>query len=64
MSKNMIEDLFKIDAQTGRKGTDNEPTNGLGLKLCKEFADKLNAKIIITSEENKGSTFSIVLPEN
>ncbi|MFA5011374.1 MAG: PAS domain S-box protein [Ignavibacteria bacterium] len=64
MSKDMIKDLFKIDAQTGRKGTDNEPTNGLGLILCKEFADKLNAKILISSEENNGSTFSIVLSEN
>lgn len=62
MSSDLVNNLFNISANTGRKGTDNEPTSGLGLKLCKEFAEKINAKLQIESEENKGSTFSIVLP--
>ncbi len=62
MNKDLINNLFNISVNTGRKGTDNEPSSGLGLKLCKEFAEKINARIEIASEENKGSTFSLILP--
>jgi PAS domain S-box-containing protein len=35
---------------------------GLGLYLCKAFAEKLGGEIQFSSEEGKGSTFTICLP--
>jgi signal transduction histidine kinase len=32
--------------------------------LCKEFVEKHNGSITVDSVENKGSTFTIVLPQN
>lgn len=34
---------------------------GLGLSICKDIAQKLGARLEVTSEEGKGSTFSILL---
>ena len=62
MSNDLINDLFRIDIRTSRKGTENEPSTGLGLFLCKEFVDKHNGKIWVISEEGTGSEFVISLP--
>lgn len=35
---------------------------GLGLAICKEIMESHNGRIEVVSEENKGSTFSAVLP--
>ncbi|MFA7359606.1 MAG: PAS domain-containing sensor histidine kinase [Candidatus Kapaibacterium sp.] len=61
MSQDIIDNLFKIDKQSNRMGTDNEPGTGLGLILCKEFIDKHNGELHVKSEEGKGSEFTIVL---
>jgi PAS domain S-box-containing protein len=62
MNRELISKLFLINEKTSRKGTDGEPSSGLGLLLCKEFIEKLNGKIRVESEEGKGSTFSFTLP--
>lgn len=62
MTAKMIEDIFKIDKSSGRKGTNGEPSTGLGLLLCKEFIEKHNGAITVTSEVNVGSVFAISLP--
>jgi signal transduction histidine kinase len=62
MTKTMINDLFKIDVRTSRKGTANEPSTGLGLLLCKEFIEIHKGKISIISEEGKGSEITVSLP--
>lgn len=62
MSKEKIDDLFKIDKNTSTKGTDSEQGTGLGLILCKEFIEKHQGKITVNSIENKGTTFSIYVP--
>jgi PAS domain S-box-containing protein len=64
MSKDLIDNLFKIDKQTTRKGTENEPSTGLGLLLCKEFAEKHGGNILLESETGKGSKFTIFLPSD
>ena len=37
---------------------------GLGLSICHVIAEKLQGRIILESEENKGSRFGIVIPHN
>jgi len=62
MSNELMNDLFKIDKRTNRIGTDNEPSSGLGLLLCKEFIEMHKGKIWIVSEEEKGSEIVFSLP--
>jgi len=57
MSKQILENLFRIDVNVSRQGTDAEPSTGLGLILCKEFVDKHGGQIWAESEVGKGSTF-------
>lgn len=54
--------LFKISESISTCGTQNERGTGLGLIICKEFVEKLNGKIQVTSESGNGSTFTITLP--
>jgi signal transduction histidine kinase len=69
MSRYMVENLFRIDVKTSRKGTDGELSTGLGLLLCKEFVEKHGGKIWVESEEadmlagkSGGSTFYFTVP--
>jgi PAS domain S-box-containing protein len=56
----ILENLFSITEKTSRPGTDNEPSSGLGLILCKEFVEKHGGKIWAESniDEKLGSTGS------
>jgi len=38
----------------------NKPSTGIGLSMVKELADKHHAKIIVSSEPDKGSSFTVV----
>ena len=62
MSRSIVDNLFQIDGQTSRNGTQGEPSTGLGLILCKDFIEKHGGKIWVESEEGKGSTFFLTLP--
>jgi len=57
MSQQLIDELFRLGVQTGRRGTAGEESTGLGLLLCKEFIEKLGGKLWVQSIEEKGSTF-------
>jgi len=61
MSEKMMDNLFSFDENTNRKGTEGELSTGLGLFLCKEFIEKHGEKILVESQEGKGSIFSFSL---
>lgn len=62
MDTKMVENIFNLDLKTNRMGTEDEPSTGLGLILCKEFVEKHNGKIWVESEVNKGSVFHFNFP--
>ena len=62
MSEEKVKKLFKIDEMVSSKGTEGEPSTGLGLLLCKEFVEKHGGRIWVDSEEGRGSTFTFSLP--
>jgi PAS domain S-box-containing protein len=64
MSNELAENLFKLDKETGRKGTEGEPSSGLGLLLCKEFVEKNGGVLRVESKEGAGSTFYFTTPTN
>jgi signal transduction histidine kinase len=62
MCPKIVEDLFKLDVQNNRLGTEEEPSTGLGLILCKEFIEIHKGRICVESVEGKGSAFHISFP--
>jgi PAS domain S-box-containing protein len=64
MGKEILENLFVLNANTSRPGTNGEPSTGLGLLLCGEFIAKHGGRIWVESEEGKGSVFHFTLPVN
>ncbi len=60
--KDDLDNLFRIDSHFTTRGTENESGTGLGLLLCKEFAEKNRGRLAVESEEDKGSRFFVILP--
>ncbi|MES3016844.1 MAG: HAMP domain-containing sensor histidine kinase [Bacteroidota bacterium] len=61
MSPDKQGELFTLNSKA-TYGTHNETGVGLGLVLCKEFAELQKGNIIVKSTENEGSTFTVGLP--
>ncbi len=62
ISRSKQDMLFKIDSNLSTLGTNNETGTGLGLILCKEFAEENGGTIEIKSEEGQGATFTFTIP--
>ena len=62
LSPEAIKQIFTTEQIISTPGTSNEKGTGLGLKLCKEFIEENHGRIWVSSEEQKGSTFSFSLP--
>lgn len=61
MPQDIKNKLFTIEA-TGRKGTDGEPSSGLGLILVRDFVNLVGGSIELETEVGIGSTFTLKLP--
>jgi len=61
MSEEVVSNLFRSNKHNSTRGTENEKGTGLGLILCKEFAEKYNGSISVVSTLKKGSTFTLTL---
>jgi len=57
MSKEIINNLFRLDKIHSNQGTAGETGSGLGLIVCKELLEKHGSKLNVESEEGKGSRF-------
>ena len=62
MKEDIKDSLFKIGETKSINGTNGEEGTGFGLLLCKEFVDKHNGTIEVTSELGKGTQIKVVLP--
>ncbi|WP_044218918.1 sensor histidine kinase [Chitinophaga pinensis] len=58
----LIPNLFDQFTSSSRKGLNEEPSNGLGLHICKQLVHEHGGRIYVHSQENKGTIFSIDLP--
>lgn|GEM_PF-1593456 len=45
-----------------RNGTKHEKGLGLGMRLCKDFTEKMGSELEVKSQEGKGTTVSVLLP--
>jgi signal transduction histidine kinase len=61
--RNNISKLFEIGSKKSVRGTANEKGSGLGLILCREFAELCGGTIFVESVENKGSIFTLMIPK-
>jgi signal transduction histidine kinase/uncharacterized protein HemY len=62
MNEDTLSRLFRLDAHMSTRGTANEAGSGLGLILCKEFAEKNGGTIYAESTPGTGSRFIFTLP--
>ena len=57
-----VKDLFNTESLYVGIGTNEEKGTGIGLVLCKEFIQKHNGDIRVTSKEGQGNTFTFTIP--
>ncbi|NCD70062.1 sensor histidine kinase [Mucilaginibacter agri] len=62
--KEMLPHIFDRFSKAGRRGVRGEQSTGLGLSIVQQIVEKHHGKIEVQSEERKGSTFRIRLPQS
>ncbi len=62
MTEEEINNLFKLEVRTSKKGTKGENGTGLGLIIVKEFIEINKGSISVESNPKNGTTFIISLP--
>jgi len=62
MSQEDLNNLFRLENNFSKSGTNGEQGNGLGLILCKEFVEIIGGTIGVQSSQNAGSTFWFYIP--
>ena len=64
MNQQMVDNLFRLDFNTGRKGTEGESSTGMGLIICKDLIGKMGGELQVQSEVGKGSEFKFTIPKD
>jgi PAS domain S-box-containing protein len=64
ISEEKAETLFRLENTPSLPGTEKEQGTGLGLKLCKEFTEKMGGRIWVESNSGMGSAFKFTIPVN
>jgi CheY-like chemotaxis protein len=64
MNSTMTANLFRLNVNNSRPGTEGEQSTGLGLLLCKEFVDRHGGEIWVESVEGAGTSFYFTIPAN
>lgn len=66
-----LADIFRINSNYRRTGTEDEKSTGMGLILCKEYAEIIDAKLTVSSivsdpenDKSGGSVFCLRLSSN
>ena len=54
--------IFDFYTKTSRKGTQGEKSTGLGLFISRKLVNLHNGKILVNSQIDEGSCFTVVLP--
>jgi PAS domain S-box-containing protein len=62
MDQALIGNLFRLNEPVYRRGTDEEPSTGLGLIISREFIEKHGGTLSIESHKGKGTTFCFTIP--
>jgi two-component system, sensor histidine kinase LadS len=62
IAEDQITSIFVLDPSRRQKGTGGEEGTGLGLILCKEFAERNGAEIIIQSNHKSGTVAILEIP--
>ena len=62
ISKDYIDKVFDKFCQEATDGERRKGSTGLGLTFCKMAVEAHKGKIWVESEEDKGSTFSFIIP--
>lgn len=62
MAPDKVAMLFTTATHGSERGTAGEKGTGLGLLLCKEFAERNGGRIWVESTPGQGSTFVFELP--
>lgn len=57
--KDKLNNLFINFGNLTHNMEDNPAGRGLGLSICKSIVESMGGKVIVTSEQGKGSTFSM-----
>lgn len=63
LTESDMQDLFKKDVKLSNKPTNGEPSNGLGLPICKQLIELHKGEIGAYNNEDKGATFWFSLPK-
>lgn len=64
MDDEVKEKLFSLEGTISQVGTSGERGTGLGLLLVKNFVERNNGSVSVSSEKNKGTKFVVILPSS